>query len=158
MDDFDFLAGKRWDVKNRVLKDRLAGSTEWTEFDAQLLDFRKILGGLGNIDRFVGTRDGQPFEAISLRIFNPKTEEWTIYWADTVSATLNEQVTGRFRAGVGEFLGRESYRGRPVELRFRWTDVSRDSARWEQAYFDEERGAWETNWIMEFTARDGGRG
>jgi hypothetical protein len=151
MNDFDFLVGKEWRVKNRVLKERLVGASEWTEFDARLLDVRKILGGLGNIDRFVGDRDGQSFEAISLRLFNPATGKWTIYWADTSSATLTQQVVGSFDSGVGELLGSESFQGKDVKLRFRWTDVREHSARWEQAYFDEARDAWETNWIMEFT-------
>lgn len=151
MNDFDFLVGKEWDVRNRVLKQRLVGSTEWTEFDARLLDVRKILGGLGNIDRFVGSRDGAAFEAISFRIFNPKTRDWTIYWADTNSAKLTEQVVGRFESGVGEFLGQEMFAGRRVRLRFRWSEIGEHGARWEQAYYDEERETWETNWIMEFT-------
>ncbi|HXV76536.1 MAG TPA: hypothetical protein VD788_09470 [Candidatus Polarisedimenticolaceae bacterium] len=151
MDDFDFLVGRNWHVRNRVRVERLANCDEWTEFDARLLDVRKILGGLGNIDRFSARRDGKPFEAVSLRLFNPSSGLWTIYWADNVSATLTEQVTGRFVDGVGEFLGRETYRGQTVELRFRWTDVTERSPRWEQAYLDESTGEWETNWIMRFT-------
>ncbi len=150
--DFDFLIGTDWNVRNRVLAERLAGCDEWTEFDARLLDVRKILGGLGNIDRFVGTRDGESFEAISLRLFNPQERTWTIYWADTVSAVLTQQVVGGFESGVGRFSGNEIHDGRNVQLRFLWTDVTESSARWEQAYFDADRDDWETNWIMEFTA------
>ena len=153
MNDFDFLVGKDWDVRNRVLKERLVGCDEWTEFDARLLDVRRILAGLGNIDRFVGTRDGKPFEAISLRLFNPETGLWTIYWADTSSAVLTEQVVGKFRSGEGHFEGKETHDGKDVRLRFHWSDMTERSARWEQAYFDEAREHWETNWVMEFTAR-----
>jgi hypothetical protein len=49
--DFDFLFG-RWKVHNRRLKERLAGSSEWEEFDA-LQECRPILGGMGNQDEFV---------------------------------------------------------------------------------------------------------
>ena len=153
--DFDFLLGKNWDVKNRVLVERLAGSDEWTEFDAELVDGRRILGDLGNVDRFIGTRDGQSFEATSIRIYNPQTRRWTIHWVDTLTTTLTEQVTGGFEQGVGTFHGEETYRGRPVKLRFRWTDVTEQSAHWDQAYFDEANQTWETNWIMEFRARHG---
>lgn len=153
MNDFDFLVGKDWDVKNRVLKRRLVGCDEWTEFGAQLLDVRKILNGLGNIDRFVCTRDGEPFEAISLRMFNPESRKWTIHWADTSSAMLTEQVVGEFRSGEGHFEGTEICNGKQMQLRFHWSEMTESSARWEQAYFDEVREVWETNWIMEFTAR-----
>jgi hypothetical protein len=67
-----------------------------------------------------------------------------------LEATLTEQVVGGFKSGVGEFFGGESFQGKDVKLRFRWTDVGEHGARWEQAYFDEARDAWETNWIMEF--------
>src|SRR5262245_39698665 len=46
--DFDFLVGE-WRIHHRRLKERLAGSTEWIEFEghqkAQLL-----MGGAGNVD------------------------------------------------------------------------------------------------------------
>ena len=42
------MAGK-WKAHNRKLKTRLSGSSEWTEFEAQV-ECRKIVNGLGNID------------------------------------------------------------------------------------------------------------
>ena len=48
--DFDFLFG-RWQVKNRRLRERLAGSTQWDEFDARV-ECRPVLGGLGNCETF----------------------------------------------------------------------------------------------------------
>ncbi len=151
MHDFDFLVGKDWRIKNRILKERLVGCEEWTESEAQLTDVRKILGGMGNIDRYVGSQGGQDFEAISVRVFNPNSHEWTIYWGDTLSYRVTEQVVGRFEAGVGDFFGTETHKGKNYRMRFRWCDIAEHSARWEQAYFDERSGTWETNWIMEFT-------
>jgi hypothetical protein len=53
--DFDFLVGG-WKIRNRKLKEPLSGRDEWDEFD------------------------GKPFEGFTLRLFDPQTRLWTIYW------------------------------------------------------------------------------
>jgi len=148
--DFDFLFGHEWRVENRVLRERLAGCTEWDEFSARLSDVRPLLGGLANCDRFSGVRDGKPFEASSLRVFDPTEETWHIYWLDTLRYRIEPQVSGRFVDGVGELYGQDRFEGRTVDLRFLWTDVDGPTPRWEQAYRDPSTGEWETNWVMEF--------
>ena len=45
--DFDFLVGD-WQVHHRRLKERLAGSTEWIEFDGTQ-STRLALDGAGNV-------------------------------------------------------------------------------------------------------------
>ena len=44
--DFDFLIGC-WNVHNRRLRERLAGTDEWDECDACFVA-RRILAGMGN--------------------------------------------------------------------------------------------------------------
>lgn len=147
--DFDFLAGE-WSIHNRRLKHRLAGSNEWEEFPATL-EFRKILNGLANLDQFHAQFEGAPFEGVSLRVFNPATEQWTIYWMDTNKPMLAEQVVGAFENGRGEFFGEEEFNGGKVKLRFLWSETTTTKPRWEQAYFDEAKQEWETNWVMKFS-------
>ena len=53
--------------------------------------------------------------------------------------------------GIGEFFGEEMFKGRMVKLRFLWSEITGNSARWEQGYYDEKTSEWETNWVMEFT-------
>ena len=48
--DFDFIFGN-WKIHNRRLKEPLAGSSEWLEFDATYFA-RPVWGGLANIDEF----------------------------------------------------------------------------------------------------------
>ena len=152
MDDFNFLNGKNWKVTNSLLKERLAGNKERESFEARLFNFQLILGGLGNIDQFSGARNGISFEASSLRIYNEQEKKWSIYWIDNISQELVPQVVGSFKDGIGEFFGSEKYKEKEVKLRFLWSDISENHARWEQAYFDEQNRIWETNWVMEFIA------
>ncbi len=149
--DFDFLLGKEWKVLNKVRSQRLKGNEQWQEFEATLVDGRKIVGGMGNIDKFSGDRQGRYFVGNSIRIFSPADSIWTIYWVDNLSTKLTYQVKGKFNQGVGTFFGEELYEGKMVKMRFIWNNISNSSARWEQAYWDELRQQWEVNWIMEFS-------
>ena len=109
-----------------------------------------MLNGLALIDQYKADFEGEQFEGVSLRVFNPTADQWTIYWMDTGHPAMTEQVFGVFKDGIGTFYGEELLKGRSVRLRFIWSAITAKSARWEQAYFDEARDAWETNWIMEF--------
>jgi hypothetical protein len=148
--DFDFIFGS-WKVHNRYLKERLRGSTEWVEWEAASRT-EPLLHGYGHLDRFTAVRDGEPFEGITLRLFDPATGQWWIHWADTRYArTLIPPMVGRFIGGVGEFFGDEMSNGKKVRCRFRWTPNADGSAQWEQAFSDDGGKTWETNWIMTFT-------
>lgn len=152
--NFDFLIGK-WNVLNRRLKDRLTNCDEWIEFSAAM-ETKPILNGLGTMDEMKSSHFGDNFVGLSIRILNPFTDEWTIYWADTASPEigLKPQVIGKFENGKGTFFGKEDYQGKEVKLRFLWIKESSNTAQWEQAYYDEASQVWETNWTMLFTAAE----
>ena|SRR6266508_1656149 len=146
--DFDFLLGT-WKVHHRTLKKRLAGSTEWMEFDGEMTD-RKILNGLGNIDENILHTEKGPVQAIALRLFDPQSKEWSIYWASELTTTLDVPVIGGFTDRRGEFYSQEVFEGRHIYSRFIWSKITANSAQWEQAFSKDGGKTWETNWIMEF--------
>ena len=149
MHDFDFFMG-RWAVRNRWLKKRLAGSDEWEEFEARSIA-RPLLDGLGNEDEFRTDHAGG-FIGMSFRFFDPKTERWAIYWADTRrSGELDPPVFGAFEGDTGVFEGEDTFEGRPILVRFIWSRTTTGKPRWEQAFSEDAGEAWETNWIMDFT-------
>jgi hypothetical protein len=152
--DFDFLHGA-WRVHNRKLRERLAGSGDWEEFEARAVE-RPFWDGQGNHEEWDGVLpDGTRVRGQALRLYSPVAREWSIHWSDSRSGVLDPPMTGRFRDGVGEFTGQEVYRGRAVAVRFLWSSLGPDRARWEQAYSADGGLSWETNWIMDFT-REGG--
>jgi len=146
--DFDFYYGD-WLIRNERLRERLVGSEDWETFEATQT-CAPILGGLGNIDDFHTDWSGG-FIGMTLRLFDPKTKQWSIYWASNRGGVLEPPVVGAFEDGVGTFYGRDQHKGTPVLARFIWSDISRDSARWQQAFSTDEGKTWETNWIMHMT-------
>lgn len=146
--DFDFLIGT-WKVHHRRLKERLKGSTEWEQFEGDTID-RKILNGLGNLDENLIHRKPGPVHAISLRLFNPASNEWSIYWSTDQTGILDVPMIGGFKDGRGEFYSQEVFEGRHIYNRFIWSKITASSCRWEQAFSEDGGKTWETNWIMEF--------
>jgi len=147
--DFDFWPGE-WQVRNRWLRRRLAGSDEWEEFEATSVA-RAILGGLGNEDEFRTDHNGG-FVGMSFRFFDAKTREWVIYWADSRRpGALDPPLFGSFSGDVGVFHGDDTFEGEPIRVRFTWSGVTTPTPRWEQAFSDDGGETWETNWVMEFT-------
>jgi hypothetical protein len=148
--DFDFLIGE-WQVHHRRLKGRLVGSHEWIEFDGSVVA-RKVLGGYANMDENVLNVPGDPYRAITLRAFDAKTGQWSIWWLDgrTPGGSLEPAMKGSFKDGVGTFYADDTLNGKPIRVRFLWSHEGRTSCHWEQAFSPDNGITWETNWVMQF--------
>lgn len=147
--DFDFLTG-HWRVSHRRLKRRLADCTEWEHFSGTS-HASTLLGGFGNVDDNLLDMPGGRYRAVSLRAFDTATRQWSIWWLDGRHPDrLDVPVRGGFDKGVGLFLADDVLGGRPIRVRFIWSAITADSARWEQAFSPDGGTSWETNWVMEF--------
>lgn len=149
--DFDFFSGC-WDGHQRKLKQRLKGCDEWDEFHSVSV-VRKTLGGLGNFDEVTFEMPTGRVIGVTLRIFDPQTRLWSIYWASSTSGVLVAPMVGRFENGRGEFYDRENFEGRSIFSRFIWTSSGPDACRWEQAFSADGGRTWETNWTADFSRR-----
>jgi hypothetical protein len=153
-DDFDFAFGD-WMVRHRYLTKRLAAPSaagEWVEF-AGTMSTRPVLGGSGNIeDNLLNKPDGE-YRAIAIRSFDPAEGTWAIWWLDgRAPHSLDVPVVGGFVEGVGSFFADGTLDdGRPVRVRFVWTQRAADSLHWEQALSPDGGQSWEVNWQMDFT-------
>jgi hypothetical protein len=144
--DFDFLLG-HWNIQNKKLQSRLSHCNEWLAFSATQ-EFHKILNGTGNIDYFRTTFDGRPFEGMSLRLFNPVTRLWSIYWADSNSGVLDIPVIGSFENNTGHFFTRDTFQQKEIITAFRWDATVKDKPVWSQAFSADLGKTWEWNWYM----------
>jgi hypothetical protein len=146
--DFDFLPG-RWHVANRRLVDTLDPECdEWESFEATSTAFA-MLGGLGNHDHF--STDG--YEGFSLRLYDPEADLWRIWWSSTQRpGRLDPPVEGRFSApDQARFECDDVLEGVPIRMRFDWSEITADHARWEQSFSFDGGATWKANWVMELS-------
>lgn len=155
MNDFDFLLGD-WRVHNRRRLSVLQDDDRWETFEANNRVFA-LPGGIGNYDAFEpqGWRPG--YVGMSLRLFNPQSRRWSIYWlsnrdggVDASSGLLGPPVVGSFSGDEGLFEGDDQIEGQPIRVRFHWLKLDQDHARWQQAFSNDGGQRWEVNWTMQF--------
>jgi hypothetical protein len=72
--DFDFLVG-HWQVHHRKLKQRLAN----VEFEGTLFS-QPLMRSYSNVDDLALNVPGVPYRGVALRSFDPKTQQWSIWW------------------------------------------------------------------------------
>jgi len=146
--DFAFQTGD-WRVRHRKLKRRLAGETEWLEFDGTCRAW-EVMGGAGNVDDHFLDEPGAPYRATTMRCLDPVSDSWSIWWFDSRFAELGPPVRGRFEGGAGTFYGDDMFEERPSVMRFIWSGITPAAAQWEQAFSPDRGATWETNWVMRF--------
>lgn len=69
---------------------------------------------------------------------------------DSRDPRLDPPLVGQFRDGRGLFFGADLFEGKPIDVRFIWSDMTPTSCRWEQAFSPDKGETWETNWTMMF--------
>lgn len=147
--DFDFLIGS-WTVEHQKLARRLARDNRWLHFTGTCT-MRTLLGGKGNVDDNTLDDPEHPYRASSLRSYDPMSHQWSIWWLDDRHpGQLDPPVVGSFVDQVGTFYAHDTFEGRPILVRFIWSDITSTSAMWRQAFSEDKGETWETNWIMKF--------
>lgn len=147
MSGFEFFVGT-WNVHNRRLAKRLAGSDEWDEFPATAVASNHFAGA-AHFDEVTFPTKG--YSGLTIRLLDRDTGQWSIYWADSRFGRLDNPMVGTWEGDRGEFYGDDEHEGTPVRCRFVWTRIGDDEARWEQAFSVDGERTWEINWIMEMT-------
>lgn len=141
---FDFLVGD-WTVQNLRLRRPLSGDTEWYETTAEATS-RTLHNGAISIDEMWFPESG--FAGSSIRLYEPATGQWTIYWVNSQTGTLQAPVAGRWQGGEFVAEGPDVFHGCDIMARYLWTAITPRSATWEQSFSLDEGRTWERNWIM----------
>ena len=144
---FDFLVGD-WRVRHRYFR---VATRDWKDVDGTC-DNRPLMDGWANVEEHMINAPGGAYRAIGLRAYDPKSQQWLIWWLDgrDPSGGMDPPVKGQFENGIGTFVGDIMLNGKPVRVRFIWSQITPTSARWEQAYSADAGKTWETNWTMNF--------
>lgn len=143
--DFDFEIGK-WNTHLRRLVKPLTGSTTWVEYNGTTV-VSKIWNGKANLVEFDVTGPAGHIEALSLRLYNPESHQWSLNFANSAGGTMAIPTIGEFKNSRGEFYDRETLNGRAILVRFVISDITANSCHFEQAFSDDGGKTWEVNWI-----------
>lgn len=143
--DFDWEIGT-WKTRLRRRLHPLTGSTTWAEYEGTTV-VRKVMDGRANLVELVAEGPAGRFQGISLRLYDPHAQQWSLNFANLASGVMTRPAKGGFRNGRGEFYNEDDLDGRAILVRFVISDITADSARFEQAYSADGGRTWEVNWI-----------
>jgi hypothetical protein len=143
--DFDWEIGT-WKTQLKRRLRPLTGSDEWVEYEGTSV-VRKVWDGRANLLELDVRGPTGRIEGLSLRLYNPESRQWSLNFSNSAGGTLAPPSIGGFKEGRGEFYADETLAGRPILVRFIVSDITRDSARFEQAFSDDGGKTWEPNWI-----------
>jgi len=152
--DFDFDFGT-WKTHSSRLLHPLTGSHDWVEMEGVTV-VTKVWDGRANLAEYRATGPAGVVELLALRIYNPRSHQWSINFATPNVGTLGAVPgIGEFRNGRADFYDREAINGRAVLVRFSIWGVTANEARSEQAFSADGGKTWEVNWITRYTRTSG---
>src|SRR5262249_26332047 len=133
----------------------LTGSNSWTEFDGTSIT-QPVWGGRAWLEQFDTNGPSGPVQGLTLRLFNPQSHQWSLYWANAQNGALGGPPNvGEFKNGVGEFYAQDTFNGKMILIRYVWSDITPNSAHFEQAFSEDGGKTWEVNWITDQTRVNG---
>jgi ketosteroid isomerase-like protein len=153
--DFDFEIGT-WKTHLRRLVHPLSGSTSWVEYEGTTV-VRKVWNGRANLVELEVDGPAGHIEALSLRLYNPETRQWSLNFSNSAGGTLGVPAVGEFENGRGEFFNPETLNGKAILVRFVISNITPRSCHFEQAFSDDGGKTWEVNWIANDTRAEDGR-
>src|SRR6185437_9683754 len=148
--DFDLELGA-WNFRVKRMTHPLSGSRQWIELDGRTKTCR-VWSGRAQLEQMEVTGAGQSIEGLTLRLYNPQTRQWSLYWGTSKAGALGGPPNvGEFSNGVGEFYAQDTYNGRYVLIRYIWSRITANSAHFEQSFSEDGGKTWEVNWITDQT-------
>lgn len=147
--DFDFDFGT-WKSHIKHLAKPLSGSTDWEEWNG-IVSVEKVWGGKANLETLeIDTQKGH-FEGATLRLYNPESRQWSLYFSMSGDGTIGVPAVGEFKDGKGEFYDQEAYNGRMILVRQTWSNIMPNAHHFEQAFSADGGKTWEANWVADLT-------
>jgi hypothetical protein len=147
--DFDPLIGSwKYHLKRRV--NPLTGSNTWVELNGTGVCY-KIWDGRAQLDTLEVDGANLHIEGLTLRLYNPQSHQWRLYWSNSKNGIMDPPQVGEFKNGRGEFFAQDTVNGKTILIRYLWTNLTTDTPHFEQSFSDDGGKTWEVNWITDQT-------
>jgi hypothetical protein len=135
-----------WHTTLKRLKDPLTSSSTWLVYEGTTT-VRAVLHGRANLAELEVEGEAGRIDGVSLRLYDPRSGQWTLNYANLADGTLATPSIGRFEDARGEFYSDEKIGGRDVRVRFVIEPQGPDVIRFEQSFSIDKGRTWEVNWI-----------
>ena len=146
--DFEPLLG-RWNFHLKVRLKPLTGSSQWIDYTGPG-ECTPLWHGRAQLDTINLEGPTKHIEGLTVRLFNPKTHEWRLYWANSRDGLVVVPQIGQFKAGHGEFYAQDVFDDKSILVKFDWSALS-NSPHFEQLFSNDGGKNWEVNWISDQT-------
>lgn len=143
--DFDWQLG-HWSIHMQRMLHPLSAAESWTTYDGRV-DVMKLWNGRANLAEIAVSGPSGPLQFLSLRLYDPRSHQWTLHFAHAGSDAVSPPMYGSFKDGRGEFYDVEPVDGRSILARFVFDGIETGSSRDEQAFSEDGGRTWEVNWI-----------
>lgn len=143
-DGFAFLIGT-WRTHYRRLLHPLAHDNHWYSCDGTSV-VRPFWTGSGNLEDGDIHCPQATIDGVTLRVYDASTKQWQLWFGTQALGLLSPPQRGSFDShGVGVFLAPDTWHGKHVIVRYRWS-VRDGHPYFEQAFSQDHGKTWETNW------------
>jgi hypothetical protein len=150
--DFDFNVGS-WKTKIRAVWSPLASPTAWSDLQGTHAVYR-VWDDWADIGQLEVDGAHGHTEDLALRLYDRKTREWRVYFANSESGTLLPPMIGDFKNGVGTFIGLEDEDGKTVLMRNVWSGITANACRQDWSISIDGGRTWIPTWISNDTRAD----
>ena len=147
MHQLDWFIGE-WHVKSRIKTEE-----GWAADDLES-SIQPMLDGHALLEKFWGTLDGEPINAMSMRVYSPDNERWEQAWLDTSGKRIgvfygeykNKQFIGRSQQSV--LNPEEERQGREV-----FYNITEDGFDWRYEGSKDSGKTWKVVWELVYTRK-----
>ena len=150
--DFDPLVGS-WKYRLKRRTNPLTGSANWVEMTGTGICY-PLWSGAAQLDTLLVDGPSGRIEGLTLRLYNPKSRQWRLYWANSKDGLVTVPQVGEFSNGHGEFYAQDTLDDKSIFIRYDWTALASQSPHFEQAFSPDGGKTWGVNWITDQTRSD----
>lgn len=145
---FDPLIGQwKYHLKRRL--NPLTGSNTWTDLEGTGACY-KIWDGRAQLDTIEVDGPTGHIKGLTLRVYNPQSRQWRLYWANSKTGIIDPPQVGEFKSKHGEFFAQDTINNKTILIRYAW-NLTTSVPHFEQSFSDDGGKTWEVNWITDQT-------
>jgi hypothetical protein len=145
--DFDFSFGT-WHTH----VERLANG-RWLTTDGIVIT-RKLWSGKANLEELEIPMGSGYLEGMTLRMYDPDSQQWNLYFANSSSGEVDDPEVGQFTDGRGEFHSYDLIDGKATYVRNTYYDATATSYKFEQAFSWDAGKTWHPNFVASLNRVD----